>query len=202
MGSNRLVYQNWIVELGIDPDNKDALKDGSYRNRETISLDDLKDGVSSNGSILLRDEKEIMRQARRQALVASQVSRALKKLTADEKEFIERFYYSGQTYREISEKSGRAVHKLEAVHKRAVRKLKRELAPVVKKLYNLDAEPDGSSTVITCPVCDSPFKKDIDKMIAERDRKGTWRPVIKILKEKYGLEIKTPQVLIGHEKYH
>jgi len=202
MGTNRLVYQNWIVELGIDPENKDALRDWSYQNREIVSLEDLKDVISLNGSALLRDEKEMLRQARRRAYVGAQVARALKKLTADEKEFIERFYYIGQSYREISEKSGRAVYKLEAVHKRAVRKLKRELAPVVRKLYSLDIEPSGAPSSKTCPVCDSPFKNDIDKLIAARDKKGTWRPVIKILKKKYGLRIKTPQVLIGHEKYH
>ena len=202
MGTNRLVYQNWIVELGIDPENKDILKDWSYQNREIVSLEDLKDSISRNGLALLRDEKELLRQARRRAYVGAQVARALEKLTPDEKEFIERFYYIGQSYREISEKSGRAVYKLEAVHKRAIKKLKRELAPVVRKLYSLDIEPSGAKSSRTCPVCNSPFKKDIDKLIAARDKKGTWRPVIKILKENYGLRIKTPQVLIGHEKYH
>ncbi|MBN1213535.1 MAG: sigma-70 family RNA polymerase sigma factor [candidate division Zixibacteria bacterium] len=202
MGTNRLVYQNWIVELGIDPENKDALKDGSSRNQYEISLEDIKDGFLPDGSVPPRDEKEALRQARRRSFIGEQVAWALDKLTADEKEFVERFYYSGQGYREISEKSGRAVYKLEALHKRAVRKLKRELAPVVKQLYNLDIVPPETSATITCPICNSPSRKDIDKLIAGRDEKGTWRPIIKILKDKYGLKIKTPQVLIGHEKYH
>ena len=202
MGTNRLVYQNWIVELGIDPGNIDALNDGSFQNREIITLDELKEKLVSNGSLSLRDEKVLLQQARRRAYISAGVARALDKLSPDEKEFVERFYYSGQSYREISEKSGRAVYKLEAVHKRAIRKLRRELAPLVKELYNFDSETTRGTTSRNCPLCNSPFKKDIDKLIGARDKKATWRPVIKILKEKYGLKIKTPQVLIGHEKYH
>jgi hypothetical protein len=202
MGTNRLVFQNWIVELGIDPENKEDLKDGLYGKDEVVSFEDLKDCVASNGAGILGDENEILRRARRQAYIGEQVALALRELTDDEREFVERFYYCGQSYREISEKSGRAVYKLEAVHKRAVRKLRRELTPLVKKLFKMNFEPDDSMSRATCPICSSSHRNEIDKLIADRDRRGTWGPVIKSLKEKFGLRIKTPQVLIGHEKYH
>ena len=202
MGTNRLVFQNWIVELGIDPENKEALKEGLYGKGEIVSFEELKDNVAANGAGLLRDENEMLRRARRQAYIGEQVALALAKLTDDEKEFVERFYYCGQSYREISEKSGRAVYKLEAVHKRAVRKLRRYLTPLVRQLYKLDLEPGNAAFPNACLICSSPHREEIDRLIADRDRRGTWRPVIKILKDKYGLRIKTPQVLIGHEKYH
>ena len=172
MGKNRLVFINWIAESGL------AVDKSTY---------------------FPPNETELERINVRAAMIRQRVGEALRRLSEEEKEFVERFYYIGQGYREISEKSGRTVYKLEAVHKRAFRKLKKELAPMVKEFYDLDIEKKSE---LTCPLCRSPYREEIDRLIGSRDRQGTWRPIIKVLREKYGLKINTPQILVGHEKYH
>ncbi len=167
MPSNRIVYQNWIVELGFDP--------SQIRNfLETIEA----------GS----DESEE---------IDRQVRSAIESLDEDEMEFVIRFYFMGQGYNEISDKSGRANHKLEALHKRAIRKLKARLQPLVKKRFGIKAKKGRA-----CPVCDSPHRSRIDKIILKRKTEETWSPVMKRIYEKFGVKITSPQTLIGHKKYH
>ena len=107
------------------------------------------------------------------------------------------FYYMGESYREISEKTGRAIYKLTALHNRSIKKLKNRLAVFVRERFGVKNKKIGK-----CPVCDSEYRGEIDEIIANRDKKATWKPVIKLLKDRYGLVINTPQVLIGHTKYH
>ena len=163
MPSNRIVYRDWIVELGRDPAR---LPPGEP------------------------DEK-------RRQLVEEAVGRALKSLTEDEREFIQRFYNMGQTYRQIAESTQRAQYRLEALHRRAIKRLRKQLLPLVKELYGLKEEerPD-------CILCRSEYRREIDRIISKRDRNATWRPVIRKIRERFGLKVSTPQILIGHEKYH
>jgi hypothetical protein len=39
-------------------------------------------------------------------------------------------------------------------------------------------------------------------LIQAKKEKETYKSLIRIFKEKYGLKIKTPQVIIGHKKKH
>ena len=172
MAKNRLIFLNWAAESALAADKS---------------------------AYLPLDEEVSERMERRLAMIRRRVGEAMAGLTEEEKEFVERFYYIGQGYRKISEKSGRSVYKLEAVHKRALRKLKKTLTPLVRELF--DCETEGAKEY-DCPLCRSPFRKEIDRLINGRDPEGTWRPIIRALKEKYGIKIKTPQILVGHEKYH
>ena len=103
----------------------------------------------------------------------------------------------GESYREISEKTGRAVYKLTALNNRAVKKLKNRLAVFVREKFDIKTQK-----TFNCPICNSKYREEIDNIIANRDKKATWKPVIKLIKERYDLTINTPQVLIGHAKYH
>ncbi len=163
MPSSRIVYQDWIVELGRDP-----------------ALPPSDEGESERGKI-----------------VEEAVETALKALSDNEREFIQRFHYMGQTYRQISESTGRTVHRLEALHRRATKRLRKELAPLVLDFYGVtgDSAPQ-------CIICRSDHRREIDRLIADRKKTATWRPVIREIRKRYGLRITTPQTLIGHEKYH
>jgi len=77
MSGNRLVYQNWIVELGGCPDQVRA-------------------EVGETGQAV--SPGQLAREKERQEMICREVADALLTLTDDEKEFIERFYYCGQTY--------------------------------------------------------------------------------------------------------
>jgi len=163
MPSNRIVYRDWIVELGRDP-----------------ALPLPTEGANDH-----------------QAAVEEAVEKALEALSEDEREFIQRFYNMGQTYREISESTGRAIHRLEALHRRAAKRLRKELAPLVRQLYGVEGEPAPE-----CLICSSGYRKEIDELIAAKKKSETWRSVIREIRKRYNLKITTPQILIGHEKYH
>ena len=170
MSGNRVVYRNWIVDIGIDPAAA---------------------AVSSEG-ILKSDNERKGTEAIRQA-----VREAMEKLNEQEREFITQFYFMGKCYREISDQSGRPIHKLEALHKRAVNKLRRKLSKFVEKQFGIVTHFSD-----TCPICRSESLPGINRLIAKRDKAATWKPIIKTLRERYGLKVTAPQILIGHEKYH
>lgn len=169
----RITYQNWIVELGHDPTNPQPSVAGPV--------------PGESGRLGRSDLIQLQRTVRN----------ALESLTAQERLFIIRFYFQGQTYRHISRQSGQAASKLLGLHRRAIRKLRRRLAPFVKERFRIESDESPN-----CPICRSGQRHSIDVLIANRDKSRSWRPVISALKERYSLAIRSPQVLIGHEKYH
>ncbi|MFH1701088.1 MAG: hypothetical protein ABIE07_10930 [Candidatus Zixiibacteriota bacterium] len=129
--------------------------------------------------------------------IITAVNRALEILNNDEASFIRAFYMEGLGYRQIGEKSGRAVYKLEALHNRALKKIKRHLYHSLKDKISLPAPSQ-----IECCLCRHPQLEDINQLIMARNKSETWKHIIKTLKNDYGIIIKTPQRLIGHLKYH
>ena len=190
MPSSRIVYQNWIVEIGHDPDTKVVPDGGDLFRTDFISPD-------HPAAAGLSDAEATATRIERRELIRRSVSEALNNLDDDEREFVIRFHFMGESYRRIAEKSGRSIHKLEVLHKRSLRKLKKQLAGFVHETFGL-----GREVIPDCPICRSPFVAELDEIIRNRDRTATWRPVLTVLKNKYNLSISSPQLLIGHEKYH
>lgn len=185
MPSSKIVYQNWIADLGRDPSRPLDLDDQSCQRI-----------LGSEGTI--PGHEALPAEAHeRQERIRETVRAALARLTDDERELIEQIHFMGRTCSEISLRSGRAEHRLESMHRRAMSKLRRHLAPLVRELFGI-LSPGRTD----CPVCRSPYRGQIDQLISSRDPKGTWRQVIEELRKKFGLKITTPQTLIGHEKYH
>jgi len=189
MSSSRVIYQNWIADLGrdpavpVDPDSPDELTGQTETRVDEIEC----------SAVRPLDPQESQRVER----IREAVVEALSRLNENEREVVEQFHLMGRTYREIAELSGRTPHRLEALHERAVKKLRKLLAPLVKELYGL-----GSGSEVECPICSSPRRSEIDRLITERDQEKTWRPVMRRIKTAFGLKITTPQTLIGHQKYH
>ncbi|MFH2049866.1 MAG: sigma-70 family RNA polymerase sigma factor [bacterium] len=124
MSNSRVVYQNWIVDLGRDP-----LKQGFQNSAFEKPDEQIKEAVSS----------------------------ALKKLNANEQEFIIQFYYMGKSYQEISTQTGRVIYKLEALHKRALKKLEARLQGFVSNRFDIKrGSPILMDTLIS--ICFSIFK--------------------------------------------
>lgn len=169
MTGSRIVYQNWIVDLGCDPEARN-----------------LNHGAAPG----IDDEKRVEQ-------IHQAVSTAIEELDEDEREFIIRFHYMGESYRQISDKSGWPVHKLDSLHKRCLKKLKKFLAPFVDETFGLKVEQNCA-----CPICDSVYSEQLNEIIRNRDRKSTWTPVLRLFRTKYDLFISSPQLLVGHEKYH
>lgn len=133
---------------------------------------------------------------RSQSLIQA-VRAAIKKLSSDEREFIHLYYYRGMSCSQISEQSYRSQYRLESLHRTALKKLRPLLAGFVAERYNIIVEP-----ATDCPICLSPFRPEIDRILARRDRRDTYRPVIGTLQERFGVSIVSPHIIIGHEKYH
>lgn len=176
MAGSRVIYQNWIVELGFDP----------------LVGPDTEEPVVADGA-----RTDGVEEGERVQRIREAVQAALAELSEDERELMERLHFMGQTIPELAQNSGRARHKLEAMYNRAVRKLRRRLTPLVKEMFGLESGRD-----LKCPICGSPHRAAIDRMIAARDPTATWRPVIQQIQRRFGIKLRAPQVLIGHYKYH
>jgi hypothetical protein len=180
MSQRRLIYRNWIADLGRDPDEAPPAETCAESDSEGPAI-----------AWVTGDEGS------RSQHVSAAVEEALAGLSEDEREFIERFYYMGQTYVQISEQSGRAVHKLATLHRRATAKLKRRLAPLVAELYGVTKAAGHD-----CPICRSAERESIDRIIRSKPEPEPWGPTLCRLRETYGLTIKSPQAIIGHLRYH
>ena len=191
MARKRIVFQNWIADLGFDPQDKDVGNPDSSEYWPEVSIEDLPTTSQAGVDQTNRGDGGRIDELR------EAVQKALDKLSENEREFICRFYFMGQSYREISEESGRAVYSLEALHGRAVKKLQKQLAAFVKKRFKVEIQDDRS-----CPICRSPHRLEIDGIIEQRDKTATWKPVMSRLCREFGIKVKSPQLLIGHQKYH
>ena len=188
MGRERIIYRDWIVELGREPSeiareiSRWAEVNG-HHNRKVAGLD---------GSLLSADidTEKVVR-------IKEAVNKALESLEVEEREFVVRFYYMGQSYTELAELTGRPVHKLETLHRRVVRRLRNQLAPLVDDGCNPRQEE-----IHRCPICLSPRRREIDELIRERKPGQTWRRIMKHLKREFEIDIKSPSTLTVHEKYH
>jgi hypothetical protein len=129
--------------------------------------------------------------------VNREVRNAIAKLKPDERRFVELFYFDFNSYQEIARKLDKKAHKLERIHKRAIGKLRLLLTGFVKEHFDLDV---GQNT--DCIICSSPHREELDLLISSKKEEETCSKLIKIFKQKYGIEIKTPQLIIGHRRKH
>lgn len=188
MAKNRLIFQNWLVDIGYDP----KLGGPHKSSIEQISIDELFDSGFDIADNIPSDN-----QINRTKIIEIAVKLALAKLTDDEREFIIRFHFMGEKYIEIAEKTDREIYSLVSLHNIAIKKLKRYLRRFVKDQFEIK---DSKQT--SCMICESVYKDEIDSLIALKDSKSTWKNIIQQADKKYNLKIKSPQILIGHAKYH
>jgi RNA polymerase sigma factor (sigma-70 family) len=130
-------------------------------------------------------------------LIAQEVRKAVEKLSSEERLFIEKFYFEFKSYREISKILNKRVKKLERIHRRALDKLRITLADFVKTRFKLEIPKK-----IDCVICRSPFQAEIDMLIKKKKKEETYARLIRTFKRKYGIDIKTPQAIIGHQRKH
>ena len=114
-----------------------------------------------------------------------------------EKQFVRLFYFEFKSYQQIARILKKKVYKLERIHQRALDKLRIFLADFVKKRFKLNVPIDTD-----CIICNSPFREEMDQLIKNKKEEETYRSLIRIFTQKYGIDIRTPQVIIGHKKKH
>ncbi len=188
VGRERIIYRDWIVGLGREPSEisrvaSQLVNVSGHLDREFAGLDGLRvlSGVDAARVVRIKEA----------------VHKALKSLDEEEREFVVRFYYMGQTYSELAELSGRSVHKLETLHRQVMRRLRTKLAHLVSN----DCR-HGREAARRCPICLSPRRYEIDELIRTRNPKETWRGIMRRLKREFGIDVKSPSTLAVHEKYH
>ena len=173
MSSKRVRYHNWIAESGRTP---------AERHLAAVPLDP-NEPDSAFGQGLAELKKA--------------VQKAMNSLGEQEKYLILRHYFFGQTISRMAVSSGRPEYKLRAMQRRSLRKLKRELAPFVRSRFGIEVQREQD-----CPICSSDWREEIDVILLKRDKKRCLSPVIEEIKTRFHIVIKTPQVIISHEKYH
>ncbi|HEX9913189.1 MAG TPA: sigma-70 family RNA polymerase sigma factor [candidate division Zixibacteria bacterium] len=125
------------------------------------------------------------------------VAKALDKLDSLEREFIRYFYYDCLSYSQISQQLDKTKDRLERIHRSALEKLRSGLKDYVSQRYKLKISQEKR-----CLICSHPLRNELDDLIKTKKKEETWKNVLRIFKEKYNLEIKTPQVLINHQRKH
>jgi len=110
MSGNRILYQNWIVERGLDPHSDWPLQD-----------------PENQGRIGERSEQ-----------IRAAVQCALGQLEDEERELIVRHHIMGESIRRIARQSGRDIHRVESLHHSGMGKLRKMLAPMVKELFGVE----------------------------------------------------------------
>jgi hypothetical protein len=133
----------------------------------------------------------------RRELIKQEVRRAVKRLSDEERIFIEKFYFEFKSYQEIAGILKKRIYKLERIHRRALDKMHSLLSDFVKEHFKLEV-----SQKTDCIICNSPFRQELDELIKNKKKEETYRRLIRIFKQEYGLDVKTPQVIIGHQRKH
>ena len=133
----------------------------------------------------------------RQDEIILQVRAALEKLEPLERELVERYYLRFEEYSVIAESLKIKPYRLDTIHARAIRKLRRELGEFVASMFGIKAAPSGN-----CCICDSIHRDSIEQMIASRDPKRPWRIVIRQILDRFGLRIRNYQIIQSHLRYH
>jgi len=178
---SKLVYQDWIVALAA------LTPKGEKWRHEWLTA-----GKDCDIENIHSPQSE-----KRSRLIEKAVRKALAELTSDEQEILELFYFMGESYRSISERSGREVSKLDSLCNRALKKLRKRLTQFAEDTFGISSQQFSN-----CPLCQSPRRREIDILIHNKPSDSTWREIIKELRADFGIVIRAPQILIGHEKYH
>jgi len=125
------------------------------------------------------------------------VAKAMDKLDSLEKEFIRYFYFDCLSYNRITQLLDKTKDRLERVHRSALEKLRFCLKDYVSQRYKLIIPQEKR-----CMICSHSSRKELEDLIRAKKKEETWKKILRIFKQKFNLEIKTPQILINHQKKH
>jgi RNA polymerase sigma factor (sigma-70 family) len=143
------------------------------------------------------DLKERMKEEKAKVELEEKVEQALDKLDSAEREFIRHFYYDCKSYDQITEIMNKTKDRLERIHRSALEKLKFSLKGFVSQRYKIKIPPEKK-----CLICSHPARGKLDELIKTKKEEETWKKILRMFKEEFNLEIKTPQILINHQKKH
>ena len=132
----------------------------------------------------------------RRERISKAVREALEKLDATERLIVERHHFQGETLigiaRQLNRKPGAIVNS----HRRALRMLCKHLSKFAATEFGIRDEKSE------CCICSCPEREAVDTLIAAKKPEQPYGLLMRQLREQFGLEIRSPQTIIGHRKYH
>ena len=179
MARNRVSFEDWISALCASPERD--------RERE-------RDWAPCTEA----DEKEREENERRADKISREVRRALELLDKGERESVELYYFMGESLENITERLSVSKRQVEKNLRVGTLKMKRILYKFVRESFQLMKTPSQPN----CLICASSDRDIAEKIIKSKKPEEPWRRVMRELREKLGIEIRTPQSLIGHVRYH
>lgn len=129
--------------------------------------------------------------------IIGRVRDAVEQLSPIEREFVQLHWFEGRSLAELSELFGKRPHNLDGINRRILKKLRRSLSSYVTERFGVVV--DGNRD---CVVCRHPQRCEIDELLLDKKPHETFRPIYGELRDRFNLNITTPQILIGHMKYH
>ena len=140
---------------------------------------------------------ERMKEEKAKVELEEKGEQALDRLDSAEREFIRHFYFDCKSYDQISEIMNKTKDRLERIHRSALEKLKFGLKEFVSQRYKIKIPPERK-----CLICSHPEREKLEELIKAKKKEETWKKILRTFKEKFNLKIKTPQILINHQKKH
>jgi len=137
------------------------------------------------------------RSSPRQERIKEAVREELEKLSADEREFVELYWFQGKSTAEIGRYLGRKGYMLDGLNKCIIRKLKSRLADFARREFNIKCDEKNN-----CVICSHPNRAEINMILRAKRPQDTFKEILESLKENFELKNISPQAIIGHMKYH
>lgn len=141
-------------------------------------------------------EEETLEQIERRELLIGAVRNALRALSGLERHVVERHNFEGRSFVQIADELVTSKSHVKAIHRRARKRLRKILAPFVKQRFGL--RPRAGQ----CPICLSHYRRSAERVVRRRRPEESFAVVIKELRERFGIVVKSPKTIIGHVKYH
>ena len=133
----------------------------------------------------------------RREIIRREVRKAVARLPYHQREFIECFYFMGETYEQIEKRLGKERYKLERIHHQALERLRFLLADFVEAHFGIKVERANR-----CPICSHPEREKIERILERKRPEESWRPAMKILRTEFELKLSTVQTVIAHLRKH
>lgn len=179
MARNRVSFEDWISALCALPER------ARERERDWVPLSET-------------DRKEREEREEKADKISREVRRAMELLDKGERESVELYYFMGESLENITIRLRVSKRQVEKNLRVGTLKMKRILYQFVRESFQLMHAPSQAK----CLICASSDRDIAESIIKSKKAEEPWRRVIRELREKLGIEIRTPQSLIGHVKYH
>ena len=128
---SKLVYQDWIVALAA------LTPKGEKWRHEWLTA-----GIDCDIENIHTSQSD-----GRSRLIEVAVRKALAELTSDEQDLLESFHFMGESYRSISERSGREISKLDSLCDRALKKLRKRLTQFAEDTLGIPSQQFPSVSI-------------------------------------------------------